>query len=295
MSTTKKLAGLALLCHILLFVQACDNELSPKPLGDQENNLNTTDSLNDPSALAEDKITLYEVDGEDIIKIQDYEVEGQLIDFQKDSAKHQEIWQLVKKIIPADYRVKLNEFLIYHGAKTNTSAFVDPTINNLSKWQFAIAIDYAYRKPFNSDGEVTFTIIHELGHILTLNNEQLQAGILVKNCSNYFVDQGCATNEAYINTFYNRFWLDISEEFNSLEKTSEANTLFYQKYLDRFVSEYAATSPREDIAEIFATFVTEAEVRKGTSIADQKIQMMYGSAELRQLRSYIRENNLSAE
>lgn len=291
MKTTKKIVGLALSCFYLFFFQACDTLDPLEILVEEENLLDSMDDSNDPSTLAEDKITLYAVDGEDIIKIQDYEVEGELIAFQKDTIKHQEIWSLVKKIIPSEYRAKMNQFLIYHGAKTKTSAFVDPTINNLSKWQFAIAIDYAYRKPFNSDGEVTFTIVHELAHILTLNNEQVQAGVLAKNCTNYFIHQGCTKNEAYINSFYNSFWKDISDEHNGLEKTSAANTSFYQKYEDRFVSEYAATCPREDIAEIFATFVTEPQNREGTSIVDQKIQMMYESAELVLLRDHIRQNN----
>ncbi len=186
----------------------------------------------------------------------------------------------------------MSQFLIYHGAKTKTSGYVDPTINNLSKWQFAIAIDYAYEKGFDFDDDLVFTIIHEFGHILTLNNEQLTPGIIPNNCTNYYINKGCAKANSYISTFYNRFWADISEEFNGLENTPGAKSSFYAKYSDRFISEYAATSPREDIAEVFAGFVVHSDVGQGDSVAEQKMRMMYDFPELMNLRNQIRQSGI---
>lgn len=173
MKTTRKLASWAIPCIVALFVYACDYYEPPQLLIEEDSTAKPlTDNTNKTWALAdEDKITLYKVDGEDIIKIQDYKVEGALLEFQKDIAKYQEIWKLSKKNIPLSYRLKISEFLVYHGAASWTSGFVDPTINNLSKWQFAIAIDYAYKDGSNADGEVVFTILHEFGHILTLNKK----------------------------------------------------------------------------------------------------------------------------
>ncbi|TMM57887.1 hypothetical protein FEE95_00190 [Maribacter algarum] len=293
MKTTRKLVGLAMVYTIMLSINSCDYYEPPELPIEQENTSEFSDNSSEPkTSNQEDKITLYQVEGEDIIKIQDYEVEGELIEFQNDIAKHQELWELVKKIIPPDYRSKMSQFLIYHGEKTKTSGFVDPTINNLSKWQFAIAIDYAYEKGFDFEDDLVFTIIHEFGHILTLNNEQLTAGVIPNNCTNYYVNKGCSKANSYISTFYNSFWLDIEEEFNALEETIAAKSSFYTKYSDRFISEYAATSPREDIAEVFATFVVQSDVETRNSVVGQKIQLMYEFPELTELRKRIRENNI---
>lgn len=293
MKTFNWLARLAVLCIILLSIGSCDYYEPPQMLIEDENSSDSTENSNDYMASEdEDRITLYRVEGEGIVKIQDYEVEGELLELQKDVTKHQQLWELIKKIIPSDYRSKMSEFLIYHGAKTKTSGFVDPTINNLTKWQFAIAIDYAYEKGFDFEDDLVFTIIHEFGHLLTLNNEQLTPGIIPNNCSDYYVSKGCAKSNSYLSLFYNSFWSDISDEYDGLEKTAEAKSTFYTKYSARFISEYAATSPREDIAEVFATFVVRSDSGNGNSIAEQKIQMMYEFPELVDLRDLIRQSNI---
>ncbi len=296
MKPIRNLSGLRWSWLFLFLFLACDYyEPLEMPLEEEltiDTEVTATGPINNKES---DKITLYKVSGEEIMKIKDFDVAEEFLSFQKDTIKHHEIWGLIKQIIPLEFRSKIDELLIYHGASTNTSGFVDPTINNLSSWQLGIAIDYAYRKPFNSDGEVAFTIIHEFGHILTLNNEQITAGIIENNCDGYYVINGCANVNSHIHSFYHEHWQDISEEFTTLEETAEAHSLFYSKYKDRFVSSYAATSPIEDIAEVFATFVTEPEMRDGASVVDQKIQMMYDASELLYVRDYIQEHALTSK
>lgn len=86
------------------------------------------------------------------------------------------------------------------------------------------------------------------------------------------MSKGCAKIGSYINAFHNRYWSDIWDEFSILDESQEAKPSFYEKYKDRYVSEYAATNTREDIAEVFATFVVSPDRVEGTSIAEQKIQ-----------------------
>ena len=45
----------------------------------------------------------------------------------------------------------------------------------------------------------------------------------------------------------------------------------------------------EDIAEVFSVFVVSDNAPTGNTIADQKIQAMYGRSELVQLRNEIRQ------
>ena len=82
-------------------------------------------------------------------------------------------------------------------------------------------------------------------------------------------------------------WKDIYAEFENLYEDELED--FYKKYKSRFVSDYAASNPGEDVAEVFAFFIIEPEVPAGNSIADQKIKMMYQNPEMVELRNNIRE------
>ena len=236
------------------------------------------------------EITLYKVSGDVITKIQDYQVSGQNLAFQQDIARHNEIWELVKKIVPISYRTKMSEFLIYSGSANQTAGFVVQTKQDLSEWKMGIAIDYSYQGSFNEGGELAYTVIHEFGHMLTLNNSQLDSSISEASCTNYFPGEGCAKEAAYINKLQRSFWADIWSQYQQTQVSQSAMQGFYTTYNSRFVTQYASTNPGEDIAEVFAIFVTRAGGVNGSSKAEQKIQLMYDHPELVALRNYIRGN-----
>ena len=242
------------------------------------------------SESTDGEITLYTVNGSDLIKKQDYSVTGNSLAYQRLTDKHQEIWAMVLQVIPESFRGNLSEFLIFSGEENSTAGFVVQTSNDLSKWQMGIAIDFAYQSGFNAGGELAYTIIHEFAHILTLNNTQIDASIGASSCSNYFPGEGCANTDSYINQLYSRFWADIWSEYQAATDSENAQQEFYDKYKDRFVTQYASTNPGEDIAESFTYFVTLENKPTGNSIADQKVLMMYEYPELIELRNYIRTN-----
>lgn len=257
---------------------------------DNSNNGNNTgndgdgDASNNPTG-SEGEITLYTINGENIVKKQDYKVSGQDLTYQQDTKKHQELWELTKKIIPTKYRDKMSGFLIYNGEVTGSAGFVVETQSDLSKWRMGIAINYA-----DDQKELIYTIIHEFGHILTLNNSQVDASIDNASCSNFFTGEGCAKTESYINKLQSKYWADIWGEYTSARDAENGMEGFYNKYKTRYVTQYASTNPGEDIAEVFATFVTRNGGVNGSSIAEQKIQLMYDHSELIELRNYIRNN-----
>lgn len=237
------------------------------------------------------EITLYKVNGDQLVKEKDYSVSGQALSFQQDTQKHQEVWNLVMKIVPPAYRNKISEFLIYSGKSNGTAGFVEQTSSDLSTWKMGIAIDFAYEGGFNTGNELSYTIIHEFAHILTLDNTQVDAYVSENDCSNYFPGEGCARTNSFINKHVSSFWSDILVEHTRAEnKGDRALQKFYQKYQDRFVTDYAATNPGEDIAETFAVFVTRSDQPIGGPIKEQKVGRMYQDTELVQLRNYIREN-----
>lgn len=238
----------------------------------------------------EGEITLYKVTGNDITKVKDYKVTGKNLEYQKDVAKHQEIWSLVKKIVPVEQLKKMSEFLIYNGEVTGSAGFVIEIKRDLSDWRMGIAIDYAYEGGFNAKGELAYTIIHEFGHVLTLNNTQLDAAVTQENCKNYFPGEGCAFKKSYINELHANYWNDIWSEYEEAKKDASAQEEFYQKYKERYVTQYASTNPGEDIAEVFATFTTLKEKPEGKTIAEKKILLMYHRDELVNFRNHIRKN-----
>lgn len=61
---------------------------------------------------------------------------------------------------------------------------------------------------------------------------------------------------------------------------------FYANHREQFVSPYAATNPREDIAESWTEFILRPKP-SGTSIADQKVLFFYEFPELVQAREEI--------
>jgi hypothetical protein len=113
------------------------------------------------------------------------------------------------------------------------------------------------------------TIIHELAHIISLNTTQIDDA--VSTCSTLSLDEGCAIQDSYINTFANMFWKNKSQKFDK----------------KKFVTEYASTNEVEDIAESFAFFVLEKE--GGLDTRGQKIDFFNQFGELIQIRSDMRQ------
>jgi len=267
-----------------------DDEIVLTPSKVTEDTSGDTETTTGEVEGSDGEITLYKVDGENITKIQDYKVSGKNLEYQKDVAKHDEIWELVKKIVPLEQRKKMGEFLIYNGETSGSAGFVIEMEYDLSVWKMGIAIDYAYLGGFNAGGELAYTIIHEFGHILTLDNTQLDATITKENCKNYFPGEGCALEASYINELHSNFWNDIWSEYQEATKDAASQQKFYEKYKERYVTQYASTNPAEDIAEVFATFTTLKDKPEGKSIAEKKILLMYNRTELVNFRDHIRKN-----
>ncbi|WP_148639200.1 hypothetical protein [Aquimarina longa] len=292
MSITKKLRILN--CVIIIFlgivmisIQSCKKDDDAIiPVSEQN-----TDVDGGIVKKEEKFITLYKVDGDHIIKEKDFKVKGKFLEFQKDTKKHQQVWNLVKKIVPIEYRSKMSEFMIYFG-NGDSAGYVVSNSNDLSKWQMGIAVDDAYYNGiFDSGGEITYTIIHELGHIITLEKAQVNSTISEDECTNFFTGEGCSRKKSNINILYQNHWADIWGEFKgSNSETAKMN--FYNKYKERYVTPYASTNPGEDIAEVFTEFV----IRSGgvkvnvNNRVEQKIKIMYDDKEMIKFRNHIRKN-----
>lgn len=256
--------------------------------------------------LLDSEITLvtYSLSGDEIIDSYYEDVSPDLQDEQEDEQTHQQIWDYFRSVIPASQREMITEYSIITDGQGGTLAAVAQTQFDPDLW--ALQVDIADTGNYY---ELTFTLVHEFGHLLTLGSDQVPPSLAVYNnpdddniyleeasaCPDYFPGEGCANPDSYINDFYNQFWSDIHEEWNeiNLEEDSDAYYEklddFYYKFEDQFVTSYAATNPEEDIAEAFAFFVFSPEPA-GDTLAEEKILFFYQYPELVALRANILSN-----
>lgn len=231
-------------------------------------------------------------------------VDKGLVGEQNDFATHQQVWHYFSALIPEEQRKMLAAYSIMTDGKGGTLAAVSQIESNAHRW--GLEVDIADTANYY---DLTFTLVHEFGHLLTLGPSQVPPDLAVFNnpddndiylqavsaCPNYFPGEGCANPDSYINSFYNQFWATIHEEWNkiNLEKDNkdyyDKLDAFYMKYQDQFVTDYAPTNPEEDIAEAWAFFVLGPKPADN-SIADEKVLFFYQYPELVKLRTQILGN-----
>ena len=205
--------------------------------------------------------------------------------------RQNEFWNFFTNLIPIDARRVMTELELFADPEDGTAAYVAPLNNNdLSIWQMGHNLDFVWNRnnQFVRD-ETAYTAIHEVAHLLTLDNTQVNASA-GNSCHNFHTGEGCSNNNSYINQFFNAFWGDIYAENRRIDPNDfDGYFAFYEKYRNRFVSEYAATNPGEDIAESFTHFVM-SDMPSGNSIASRKIRFFNDFQELVDLRQRIRAN-----
>ncbi len=243
----------------------------------------------------------YTVSGDEISNPYLPNVPADLRAYQQDTALHQELWDIFAFLIPAEFRGDLSAFGLFTDGADDTLAAVEQDYEDPTRWMLTVDVVDA-----QNTEEYIVTLIHEYGHLLTLNANQVPPNMDIFNdpenediynaayeaCPTYFPGEGCSRSGSYINAFFNRFWADRYEEWlevDSIEDEDdyyEALDDFYASYQDEFVTDYAATNPEEDIAESWTYFVLYPQPA-GNTIAEQKILFFYNYPDLVRLRAEI--------
>ena len=228
-------------------------------------------------------------------------VSSDLQDEQDDEQSQQQVWDYFTSIIPFEQREIIAEYAIVTDGQGGTLAAVSQTYTDPELW--SLQVDIADTANYY---DLTYTLVHEFGHLLTLGSTQVPPSLAIFNnpedddiyfqevsaCPNYFPGEGCATPDSYINNYYNQFWVDIYDEWNEINLEEDDDIYyekldeFYYKYEDRFVTSYAATNPEEDIAESWTFFIFSPQPA-GDTIAEQKVLFFYQYPELVELRANI--------
>ncbi len=288
-------------------ITACMTQLQAiVPEGGPETSRNTLRRL---FASGEEYVLVtYSINGDQISDATYNQVPQSLQVYQKDASAQENIWDYFAAIIPENQRTFLKHFIVTTDGKDNVLAAVSQSDTSAYEWDLSVDMLDA-----SDPQDLTFTLVHEFGHLLTLNSQQVQPSLAVFNdpnsdavytreeqaCPRYFTGEGCSDPDSYINTFFDKFWIKIYDEWSKIDAETDDDIYqqrldrFYAKYKDQFVSDYAVTDPEEDIAETWAYFVLYPKPT-GNTIANQKVLFFYGYPELVSLRKQI-ANNLCAQ
>ncbi len=192
----------------------------------------------------------------------------------RDVAAARTIWDRFTTLIPADQRRMVVGFELMPAAYDG--AHVYPSDDDPTTWVLGVSEGLG--------ADLDFVLIHEFGHLLTLQAREVPPGDDEARCPTYFTGEGCALRGSTFATFVARFWpTSLQAELQDWQ----AAEAIYDREPNSFVNDYAATNPGEDLAETFAVFVT-TERPTGSTIADQKIRFLWDDADMVELRARIR-------
>ncbi len=242
----------------------------------------------------------------DTISSPEYEpdIPSELDGVQNNAAIHAQIWEFFTALIPSDFRTYLVEFQVMTDGEDEILASVYQTSESAYEWGLEVDV-----MDIDDTYEFFATLVHEYGHLLSLNPSQVEPSVAIFNdpddddvyyaeadaCPNYFPGEGCSKADSYINLFVEAFWNDLYDEWLDVDNIEDEDDYyaaldqFYYDYEDQFVSDYAVTNPDEDFAESFSAFVMEP-TPDGNTIAEEKILFFYRFPELVALRDNIISN-----
>lgn len=163
--------------------------------------------------------------------------------------QYSEYWNQVQSMIPSSILRNFSYYKVATDGEAETLAYVISVDDQGDKW--CLNLD---PQDIQEDGSFPFTIIHEMAHYISLNDEQIRyfTDEIESFSLSRYADDSCVANEnSYLNLYYQRFWLPLQIDW----KSNPDNELFYYRHMNQFMTSYAATNCTEDFAETFAAYV----------------------------------------
>jgi hypothetical protein len=216
---------------------------------------------------------------------------------QADTAAHERVWEAVRGIFPDEERRRIRFLLLYTDGAGGSLAGVRQA-GSPYFWRLAVDLVDAAQSDL-----LSVALVHELGHLVSLNDTQVIPNVELFDhpedeelleekraaCSSFFTPTGCSRINSYVNLFFERYWSGIYEEWRAAVSAEDVNATrrgleaIYADHPDDFVSEYAVSSPAEDLAESFMYFVLSPRPA-GEALADEKVRFFYGFSALVRMR-----------
>ena len=208
-------------------------------------------------------------------------------------------WNYLNHKLPSKVLDKyISSLRLYTDGQYETMGGMTPLNDSNTVWEIDIdTIDFDFK---NKDSfhirNYVHTIIHEFGHILTLNPGQIEItkDEYQNNNKGYLNSAGYAMPESYLDQFVNSFWngklLRKWDKISKIQNERRKLRLLYKFYLknkSQFLTDYAAESPEEDIAESWTFFVLSDKPTLD-DVKHKKVLFFYRFPELVAYRNEIR-------
>lgn len=195
-----------------------------------------------------------------------------------------QLWTSFQNIVPQSrYQPRLQTLYIFGDKDVEVLGYAQHETDDLSQWSIGL-----YDVPFTDYNTLVggyrifvHTVAHEFFHLQSLDQSQLDPSTASASCDGVYADGlGCAKPSSYLLAFYNKFWKEGNKDPN-ISATYDP---------EAFVSRYASTNIREDIAESFANFVFLSRPTSADLVRCAKVDFFYDYAELVSIRTEIRKN-----
>jgi hypothetical protein len=146
--------------------------------------------------------------------------------------EYRRIWVLAEDTLPADALNHVRQLNIVTDGPARTLAMVHRSTTERDSW--ILSID-----PSESLDVLQRTLVHELAHLYTLGESDLTSQRA--NCAGELIEIGCARSQSLLADYASRFWTGVAEPARYTA--------------GQYVTQYAADSVHEDLAETFMAWV----------------------------------------
>ena len=246
------------------------DELTAKYLGDGEDVGDW--GYEDPPQRT---LTVYQVlDGTDLRALHSRERTA------AERSNDQIMWSGMLDLLPEGAFQAFDRFTVFTDGPDEMVAYVQMTDWDGTRWE--IALD---PEDTGDDDWTRETIVHEYGHYLALNADQVDYSGETRT-ETYCEEGMTARPGSYLDTFYRMFWTDLLDD-----RLADMDSYgFLLRHPDDFVTEYAATDPVEDLAESFACYVLyDAPPETETAVWAQKWRFFDRWPDLAEFRAQVQE------
>ncbi|HUP72861.1 MAG TPA: hypothetical protein VM282_07420 [Acidimicrobiales bacterium] len=146
--------------------------------------------------------------------------------------EHRRIWVLAEDTLPADALGQIRQLNIITDGPARTLGMVHRSTTERDSW--ILSID-----PSESPDVLQRTLVHELAHLYTLREADLTSQRT--NCAGELMEIGCAHTQSLLADYARQFWSGVVEPAGYVS--------------GEYVTQYAADSVHEDLAETFMAWV----------------------------------------
>ncbi|MBX3100296.1 MAG: hypothetical protein KF761_12035 [Salinibacterium sp.] len=228
-----------------------------------------------PSFITDDRIAddalailgVYEVDGTDVVAEIDPAYEA--------------VWTRFTELVDVTQWPQITLFVALDrdASPGGTEGAVGPLATDPSLYY--VALDVTGVEPA---AELDSTMIHEFGHLVTLNPGQIPLDIGgADTCEVITYNDRCPPEGSYLRAWLDEFWPGYVDS----EADSEGDTAAADRFATGdFVTEYAAKNPLEDVAETFDAWVREKSEPAGSGVVDDKLRFFDSYPEIVELKQH---------